>query len=69
MYRFSLSQFVRIFQKSLLVAQSLSQITKKLEIAKMQLFSNVLDDLGIGLFKIDRVMLALHMVRGVSNAI
>jgi len=40
-----------------------------LEVAKMQLFSNVLDDLGIGLFKKDRLMLALHMVRGVSDAI
>jgi dynein heavy chain 2 len=66
MYRFSLAHFTKIFEKSLIIGYTIEDIKKKLEFAQSQLYSNLLDDLGISLFKNDRLLFALHLTRGVN---
>ena len=65
MYRFSLALFIKIFNKSLNIQLTFKSIQEKLQYAQQFLYRNILDDLGISLFKQDRMLFALHMVRGV----
>lgn len=67
MYRFSLAHFLKIFEKSLIFSYSIDNVSKKLDFAKFQLFSNIIDDFGMSLFKKDRLLFGLHIIRGVAS--
>ncbi len=41
-------------------------ITQKLELCLNKLFENVINDMGTGLFKEDKLLFALHILRAVS---
>ena len=69
MYRFSLIHFLKIFEKSLNFSNSIDNVAKKLEFAKFQLYSNIIDDFGMSLFKKDRLLFGLHIVRGVCPSL
>jgi len=66
MYRFSLSQYLGIFEKSLVIGHAVEDVGKKLELALSQLCSNVLEDFGVSLFKDDRLLFAMHIARAIK---
>ena len=66
MYRFSLHQYQKLFERSLEVNTNIEHLAQKLEVCLHQLFENVINDMGTGLFKEDKLLFALHMLRAVN---
>lgn len=65
MYRFSLKMFIKIFNKSLEIEIKMDSQTQKLNYAADNLYKNVFNSVGAALFKSDKLMLGLHIVKGI----
>ena len=65
MYRFSLKLYVKLFNKSLDIEINLENQQQKLNYAADNLMKNVYNIIGASLFKGDRLMLGLHMIKGI----
>lgn len=64
MYQFSLASFLGLFKQSLEVNMEARDIQERLERLRADLEVRVLYFIGRALFKLDRPMFALHLVRG-----
>lgn len=64
MYRFSLSAFLRLFQRSLETKQESSSTEQRIKSLRGALQSLVYEYVCRSLFKADRLMFALHLVHG-----
>ncbi|KAM7436007.1 Cytoplasmic dynein 2 heavy chain 1 [Porites harrisoni] len=64
MYRFSLSAFLRLFQRSLEAKQESSGTEQRIKSLKSSLQSLVYEYVCRSLFKADRLMFAIHLVHG-----
>ncbi|XP_074620352.1 cytoplasmic dynein 2 heavy chain 1-like [Acropora palmata] len=64
MYRFSLSAFLRLFQRSLEAKQESSTTEQRIKALKSSLQSLVYEYVCRSLFKSDRLMFAIHLVHG-----
>ncbi len=64
MYQFSLASFLGLFKQSLEVNMEARDIEERLERLRADLEVRVLYFIGRALFKLDRPMFALHLVRG-----
>jgi dynein heavy chain 2 len=66
MYRFSLASFIKLFKKCLDSPPS-EDIAKKLEANTGILFRLIFNNIGTSLFKQDRLMFGLHIVKGMRT--
>jgi len=64
MYRFSLAMYLNLFKKCLEYQTQASNIQEKLTESTNQLFRIVFNHVGSSLFKRDRLMFGLHIVKG-----
>lgn len=64
MYRFSLRLYLKIFNKSLDIELNLENQQQKLNYAADNLLKNVYNIIGASLFKSDRLLLGLHIIKG-----
>jgi dynein heavy chain 2 len=64
MYRYSLAYFIKIFKKSLDIQVAFDSTSQKLDHAATNLYKNVFNQVASSLFKSDRLMFGLHLVRG-----
>ena len=65
MYRFSLKLYIKLFNKSLDIEINLENQQQKLTYAADNLLKNVYNIIGASLFKADRLMLGLHIIKGI----
>ncbi len=65
MYRFSLAMYIRLFKKCL-ETQNSGNIESKLDEATVKLFKIVFNHVGGSLFKKDRLMYGLHLVKNMK---
>ncbi|CAD8135851.1 unnamed protein product [Paramecium octaurelia] len=64
MYKYSLAYFIQIFQKTLDIKENFDSKQKKLEFAGQSLLRNIFNQIAGSLFKQDRLIFALHLVKG-----
>ncbi|XP_039269307.2 cytoplasmic dynein 2 heavy chain 1-like [Styela clava] len=64
MYRFSLSSFLRLFEKTLELKSDFENTEARIKSLSNRLQSLVYESISQSLFKADRLMFALHLVRG-----
>lgn len=65
MYRFNLRLYIKLFNKSLDIEINLENQQQKLNYAADNLLKNVYNIIGSSLFKSDRLMFGLHMIKGI----
>jgi len=67
MYRFSLALYIRLFKKCLEFQTQSNKLEEKLEGCTNSLYRIVFDHIGTSLFKKDRLMFGLHIVKGMMG--
>jgi dynein heavy chain 2 len=68
MYQFSLSSFIKLFNKALNLKPQAANTEQKLQMLSNSLIRICFSEIGRSLFKADRLTYSMHFVKGVFPA-